>query len=174
MDTRFIIGQALGVLAVILGFINYQVKSRERVLFIHIATTVCFALHYFCLEAWAGMAMNMVGFVRNIFYYYLGKNGKMSRFWPIIFTVILCAMGITASLTAGEGWYFWLSVVGLTVNSYAMSFSNPDNIRKSILVTSPIVLVYDAFSKSYGGMVYESIVIISSVIGLLNGRKKKK
>ena len=125
-----------------------------------------------CLGAWAGMAMNFVGFVRNLVFYYAGKNGKVSRVLALLFALVMGAMGITASLIAKEGWYFVLSVVGLMINSYSMSFSNPNNIRKSILITSPMVLIYDGFVLSFGGMVYEAVVIISSVIGIVRFKKK--
>jgi hypothetical protein len=163
----FIVGQTLGVITVILGFINYQVKTREQVLAVHIATTICFAFHYMCLGAWAGMAMNFVGFVRNIVFYFVGKNGKVPKAWAISFAVLMVIMG----LVGWEDWYSLLAVVGIGINSYAMSFSNPNNIRKSILVTSPMVLVYDGFVMSLGGMIYESVVIISSVIGIIRYRK---
>lgn len=170
MDPIFIIGQILGVVTVLLGFINYQVKTREQVLIVHIATTLCFAFHYMCIGAWAGMAMNFVGFVRNIVFYFVGKEGKVPKPWSIGFTALMVAMGIVS----WEAWYSILAVVGIGINSFAMSFSNPNNIRKSILVTSPIVLVYDLFAKSYGGMAYESIVIISSIIGIIKEAKNRK
>ncbi len=173
-ETAFYIGQALGVVAVILGFINFQVKTRERLLIIHICTTVCFTLHYFCLGAWAGMAMNIIGIARNYVFYITGKNGKTSRWIAILFAVIMGAGGAITSIIAGEPWYFVLSVVGLMVNSYSMSFSNPNNIRKSILISSPLVLLYDIFVLSVGGAVYEAIVIISSIIGLIRFGKENK
>ena len=174
IDWIMLIGQALGVVAVILGFINYQVKTRERLLVVHMATTLCFVAHYLCLGAWAGMAMNFVGFIRNIVFYYTGKNGKVSKAWAVSFALIMGAMGITASLIAKEGWYFILSVVGLMINSYSMSFSNPNHIRKSILISSPLVLVYNCFARSYGGVVYEAVGMTSSVIGLLRFQKTKR
>lgn len=170
MDKIFILGQILGAVTVILGFINYQVKTREQVLFVHIATTLCFAFHYMCLGAWAGMAMNFVGFVRNIVFYFVGKDGKVPKPWSIGFTALMVTMG----LVSWEAWYSVLAVVGIGINSFAMSFSNPNNIRKSILITSPIVLVYDLFAKSYGGMTYESVVIISSAIGIYKEAQKNK
>lgn len=170
MEPLYIIGQILGVITVILGFVNYLVKTREQVLFIHIATTICFAFHYMFIGAYAGMAMNFVGFVRNLVFYFVGKNSKVGKGWAILFAVIMGAMGVVG----WEAWYSVLAVVGLVINSYSMSFSNPNNIRKSILITSPLVLVYDVFAKSYGGMVYESVVIISSIIGLVHYRKNKK
>ncbi len=169
----FYIAQALGVLAIVLGFLNYIVKTRGQVLFIHSMTTVCFMLHYLCLGAWTGMAMNFVAFIRNIVYYRAGKNGRVSKVLSIAFTVIMGAMGLAVSLVAKEGWYFILSVVGLTINSFAMSFRNPNNIRKSILITSPLVLAYDCFVHSVGGAVYESVAIISAIIGLIRHKKKE-
>jgi len=171
--TVFMIGQTLGAVAVVLGFINYQVKTREKLLIVHMATTVCFVLHYLCLGAWAGMAMNFVGFIRNIIFYYAGKNGKVSRALAITFALIMGAMGITASLIAKEGLYFLLSVIGLMINSYSMSFSNPNNIRKSILISSPLVLAYNCFSFSIGGAVYETVGMISAVMGIMRFQKRK-
>ena len=170
----FYIAQALGVVAIILGFINYIVKTRGQVLFVNSATTLCFVLHYLCLSAWAGMLMNFVAFIRNIVYYYAGKNGKVSKALSVTFTVIMGAMGITASLIAKEGAYFVLSVLGLVINTFAMSLSNPNHIRKSILVTSPMVLAYDCFVRSYGGAVYEGVAIISALIGLIRYNKRDK
>ena len=40
MDTVFYIGQALGLVTVILGIVNYQVKTRQQVLAVHMATTI--------------------------------------------------------------------------------------------------------------------------------------
>ena len=170
--TTFYIAQGLGVIAIILGFINYIVKTRGQVLFVNSVTTICFVLHYLCLGAWAGMALNFVAFIRNIFYYYAGKNGKVSKALSISFTVIMGAMGITVSLIAKEGWYFILSVAALMINSFAMSFHNPMNIRKSILITSPLVLAYDCFVLSVSGAVYESVAIISAIIGLIRYKKQ--
>jgi hypothetical protein len=107
-------------------------------------------------------------------FYHTGKNGKVSRLWAVFFAVALGGAGLVASLVMQEGIYFVLSVVGITINSYAMSFSNPQNIRKSILISSPLVLIYDLFATSYGGAVYEAVVIISSIIGIIRYRKNKQ
>ena len=171
--TVFYIAQALGIVAILLGFVNYIVKTRGQVLFVNCVTTVCFVLHYLCLGAWAGMVLNLVACIRNIIYYYAGKNGRVSKALPIIFTVIMGTLGITVSLIAREGWYFIFTVVALMINSFAMSFQNPKYIRKSILITSPLVLIYNCFVFSVGGVVYESVAIISAIIGLIRYKKEK-
>ena len=169
-EILYYIGQGLGVVAIALGFINYQVKTRAQVLIVHTATTVCFTLHYMLIGAYVGMAMNFIGFVRDLVFYFTAKEDKVSRFWAIFFAVAMAAMGIIS----WQGWYSVFVFLGLVINSYSISFTNPQNIRKSILITSPLVIAYNCFVLSYGGIVYESVAIISAVIGIIKFRKKEK
>ena len=163
----YIIGQILGIVAVFLGFLNYQVKTREKLLFVHTATLVCFILHYGLIGAYAGMAMNAVGLVRNVIFYFVGKQGKVSPVLAASFAVVVGIMGIMN----WEAWYSVFCLFGLVINSYALSFSKPENVRKSILITSPLVLTYDVFACSYGGAAYETVAIVSAVIGLIRFKK---
>ena len=64
--------------------------------------------------------------------------------------------------------------LGLVINSVCLAFSDPQNVRKSILVTSPMVIVYNCFAHSYGGIVYETVAIVSSAIGIFRMTKNDK
>ena len=166
-DILFYIGQGFGILTVLLGFLNYQAKTRKSLLFIHLSTTLCFALHYGLIGAFAGMAMNLVGTVRDTTFAVIEKSRKVNRWYSIGFAIIMAIMGIIS----WEAWYSIIVVIALTINSYAMSFTNPNDLRKSILVTSPMVLIYDILAHAYGGTVYETVAIISAIIGLYRYRK---
>ena len=166
----YIIGQVLGIIAVFLGFLNYQVKTRERVLFVHTATLICFVVHYMLIGAYAGMAMNAVGLIRNIIFYSVGKKGRVHPVLAAFFALVVGVMGIIN----WEAWYSVFCLFGLIINSYALSFSKPENLRKSILITSPLVLIYDVFARSYGGVAYETVAIVSAVIGLIRFKKGNK
>ena len=87
---------------------------------------------------------------------------------PIVFAVIMAIAGV---LTFGE-WFSIFSVAGIVINTLCMAFSDPQKVRISILVTSPMVLVYNIFSVSIGGAVFESVAILSSLIGLIRYLKK--
>ena len=164
----YIIGQGLGVVAIALGFLSYQLKTREALVFAQFATAVCFVLHYLMIGAYSGMALNIIAVIRNFIYFRLGKKGPVAKGWAIAFSVIMGIMGVLS----WQNWYSIFVVLGLIINSYCMSFSNPQNIRKSILVTSPLVLIYDVLVFSFGGAVYETIAIVSAVIGIIRTRKK--
>ena len=166
---RFI-GQLFGIAAIILGFVSYQMKTQRGLLFVQISVAVMFCIHYLLIGAYSGMAMNAVCIVRNLIYDVQARKGSKSKVIPIIFVIIQCAM----CLLTWEAWYSVFVLLGIGINTYCMSFSNPQNVRKSIFITSPMVLTYDIFAGSVGGVIYESVVIISSFIGVLKNRRSNR
>ncbi len=166
----WVVGQGFGILAIILGFISYQVRTQRQILFMQSMVAVVFSIHYFLIGAYSGMAMNALNIARNICYDYRVRKGICSKLIPIGFVVLQAAI---CSLT-WEAWYSVFVMLGICINSYCMSFSDPQNVRKSILVTSPMVLTYDAFARSVGGFIYEAVALASAMIGILRNRGKKK
>ena len=162
-ETAYIIGQIFGGIAILFGFISYQVKTQRQLIFMQSATAVVFCLHYLLIGAYTGMAMNAVNVVRNFFYDRRNKMGKNDIYTPLAFGLIQAAIGILT----WNAWYSVFVFLGIVGNTVCMSFKNPQNVSKSILITSPLVFTYDAFAASYGGMVYEAVAWVSSIIGIV-------
>jgi len=167
--TLYFFGQGLGIVAIIFGFLTFQMKSREKLVLLQIFAAGSFALHYLLIGAYSGMAMNAVAMVRNIVFYFIGREKPVPKILSVLFTVVLGVMGILS----WHAWYSIFMVLGLLINSYCMSLSNPNTIRKSILVTSPLVLIYNCIVFSVGGIIYESVAVISAMIGLSRTKKKQ-
>ena len=166
--TIFMIGQAFGILAIILGFVSYQVKTQRQILFMQSMVAVTFCIHYFMIGAYSAMAMNGVNIIRNAVYDIRTRKGIESKLIPVSFVVIQAVM---CALT-WEAWYSVFVLIGICVNTYCMSFKSAQNVRKSIVVTSPLVLTYDIFARSIGGSIYESVALVSAVIGIIRNRRK--
>ena len=165
----YIIGQILGGVAVALGFVSYQMKTKRSLLLLQIAVSAVFCIHYYLIDATAGAALNFLSIVRNSTYYFKDKGQGVSKAFPITFMVISAIAGIAL----WEAWYSVFAVLGLVIHTGCMSIHNPQTVRKSILVTSPLVLLYDAFALSFGGMIYESVAIVSSIVGIVRYRKSR-
>lgn len=169
-EPAYAVGQAFGLLAVILGFISFQMKDAKKLLFIQCGVSAAFCIHFFLIGARTGLYLNAACILRNVAYYNKDKKFFSSIAVPIFFSVL---MGVIGAFS-WEGWYSVFFIVSLVVNTFCMSFKKPDHIRASILFTSPLALTYDAFVSSYGGIVYEAVVIVSSVIGLIRSAAAKK
>ena len=170
MDISTIIGQVMGLIAVGLGFSSFQMRTQKKLLVLQTATTIAFCIHYYLIGATSGLMLNLLGIARNLAYYYKEKPLFSGKKCPLFFTVVMGIVG----LLSWQGYYSIFVVLGLVINTYCLSFTNPQYIRTSILVSSPLVLVYDAFVMSIGGVIYESVVIVSSLIGIIRYRKKKE
>jgi len=164
-----VVGQMMGFVAVVLGFVSFQMRTQKQLLVVQTATTIAFCIHYYLIGATSGLMLNLLGIVRNLAYYHKDKPLFSGKKCPIFFAVV---MGIVGMLS-WQGYYSIFVVMGLVINTVCLSFTNPQNIRKSILVSSPLVLAYDAFVLSIGGVIYESVVIISSIIGIVRYRQEK-
>ena len=168
METTVLIGQLMGLVAVVLGFVSFQMRTQKQLLVVQTATTIAFCIHYYLIGATSGMMLNLLGIARNLAYYHKDKPLFSGRKCPIFFAVVMGLMG----LLSWQGYYSIFVVLGLVINTVCLSCTDPQNIRKSILVTSPMVLIYDVFVMSIGGVIYESVVIVSSVIGIVRYRKQ--
>ena len=168
-QTAYIIGQIFGGIAIVLGFVSYQVKTQRQLIFMQTATAAVFCVHYLLIGAYTGMAMNAVNIVRNFFYDRRNKKGSSDIYTPLAFGVIQAVIGVLT----WNAWYSVFVFLGIVGNTVCMSFKNPQNVRKSIIITSPLVFTYDAFAKSWGGMVYEATAWVSAIIGIIRVTVKK-
>jgi hypothetical protein len=105
--------------------------------------------------------------VRNVVFYFLDTKSKL--YYPAVTILTLMMVGVGA--LSWQGWISLLVITALAVNTVCISIGNPQLLRKSILVTSTMMIVYNAFVFSIGGMTNEGISIVSSVIGIIRYKK---
>lgn len=163
-----IIGHLFGFVALILGFTAYQAKNQKQLLLWQMANSMAFVLHYLLIGAPSACALNTVTVVRNLAYYRSGRRGAVLPAYPVIFSLAMVVFGILT----WEGGHSLLVIVANVVNCVCVALGNTQSIRKSILLTSTLVFIYDIFVLSVGGMIYELVAIASSAIGLCRYRKR--
>ncbi len=169
-ELMYVIGQVLGVAAVIMGFFSYQMKTTRKLLLFETIVAFIFSAHYFFIGAMTAMGLNLLAAVQCIFYYIRNKKESKSLVIPIIFTVLI----IITSILTWEGWYSAFIMVGLAFHSMAIALLDAQRIRYAMFIKSPLCLTYNAIVLSIGGIVYECIVLLSSTIGIIRNRKRIK
>lgn len=165
----YIIGQIIGVIAVAGTFVSYQTKTQKQLLIVNMIATALFCVHYMLLGASSGMVLNLFAIVRNIIYCNRDKKPLSHPAVPYILGFIIMVLGATS----WQGWYSLFIIVGLVINTVIMSYDDNQLIRKSILLTSSLILIYNLFIFSVGGMINETVAIVSSIVGILRTRKAK-
>lgn len=161
-------GQALGIAAVLLGFVTFQMKTPKRILACQTAVAFVFAAHYLMIGAPGAAALNLLTALNSILYFFRAKRESRSLFEPIFYVTMIT---VTSILT-WEGWYTAILMCGLYAAAVGLSLQDPQNTRKVMLIKAPLCLAYNAFVLSVGGMIYEAAVLASAIIGLIRNRTK--
>ena len=174
MDDIEIIGQVIGVFAVIVLFTAYQMKSRKSLLLVQAFGIALISTQYFMIGATSGAVLNVVCLVRTLFF--LFTEGKINNnlfkkyIFPIFFAVMVCVF----SIFSWEGWYSSFMLVALAVNSFCTGVCNPQDFRKSLIFTCILAFIYNVIVFSIGGMMNELLSIVSAIIGIVRYEKQLK
>ena len=81
-------------------------------------------------------------------------------------------MGVCGAFTF-EGLYSLLSIFGLIINTFFVILGDVQWLRKSILLTSTMVLIYNIIVFSVGGIANETVALISAAVGIVRFRNSK-
>jgi hypothetical protein len=165
-----ILGQIIGILATAITALSYQMNTKKSLLLTQSLATALTCISYLFLGASAGFALNIVCLVRNGCFYYL-KEGQTPIY---ISTAILATAMVVLGVFSWQGPISLLMIIALAVNTVFLSLGKPQILRYSILLTSSMILIYNIYVFTIGGMLNESIAIGSSLIGILRFRKGKE
>jgi len=165
-----IIGQILGIIAVGFSVLSYQMNTSRSLLFVQTAASGIFCIHYLMIGAYSGLAINFVAIVRNLVL--ASKGCKLFRWrgWPWIFAALMAVMGFVTS----QGWHSILYAGAVAINTVCLASPSAQFVRKSILVTCPMVLVYNIIEQSVGGCINEIMAMLSAVIGIVRYVREQK
>jgi len=174
-----ILTQAVGYVGLVFGVIAFQCKKHKNVMLAKTANETFFALQYFLLGAYTGVAMNLIGSLRNMLFAKQVEKGKSTLPMRVVFSLAFVIFGIVT----------WQSPMSLAVmlakvvSTFAYGMKNTRAIRFLTLPTSACWLIYNYLSSSSAGVICEAFTLLSIVTAIirieliepwLNKRAKKK
>lgn len=170
MEFKDILAQIFGIIAMFFSVFSFQMNKHKQIMIMQILATAFFGIQYFLLGAMTGVAMDIIGVIRGFVFYHKDKKWAAWNGWVVIFMLMFAVFcGVT---WAGPVSLFMAG--SMILNTLSFSFTNPKLVRSTILISSPLLLVYSICTGSIGGIINEVFVEISSVIGLFRYDIKKK
>ena len=165
----YILGQAFGILAMVLGFISFQQKTQLGIIAFQCATGFAFSAHYFLIGAMTAVVLNLLSALICIC---LGIRNKMNSNSKIT-TVICVLLIVIAGILSWDNIFSLFLILGLVVVNVSLSFTDPQHTRIAVFFKTPLCLTYNIAVLSIGGIIFECVVLISAIIGLIRNRSAK-
>ncbi|MBR3817664.1 MAG: YgjV family protein [Clostridia bacterium] len=165
-----LIGHMLGFVSVGLFFYSYQRTQKRKIMIIQTVATALSCVQYLLIGALSGFALNIVCIIRNFTFYYRDKKQGTDLASPILFALCMAVV----SFFSWEGIHSLLITLGLVVNTICMGIFDAKKFRKTILISSSLILIYNIFASSYSGILSESISLVSVIIGIIRYRNTQQ
>lgn len=188
-----ILVQSIGFIAIAMNIIAVQFNKHWPIMLFKSLGSFLFAVQYLLLGAFVGMAMDIVGVIRNFVFATNVKKNKNNFWWIILFSIITATIGvITIIFTWGKTletlsrWSSNFSVltimaIGLSVLSILAKLlstigygaKSPHAIRMINLPTFSMWIFYNVMVISIAGIISDSMSIVSIIIAEIRFKEKK-
>ncbi len=162
MGTEFFV-TLFGIVGILSAVLSFQSNRHKTTLFLRTSNELAFAVQYLLLGAYTGMAMNLVGCVRNLVFAYQGQRGSSMRLSRLVFCGVFFAMGVAT----WQGPVSILIIAAKIISTFAYGTTDMRLLRFLVLLTSTSWLIYNLAVGSWAGVVCEALTLFSIAVGII-------
>ncbi|MBQ4465386.1 MAG: YgjV family protein [Oscillospiraceae bacterium] len=157
--------QGIGLLAVAVFILSYQIRSNRWLFLLQLIGSALFCVQFFLLDAKSGCLSLAVNILRNaLMMKYRDWHWVRQKWCPAVITLLFTGV----LFLTWNGPVSLLAFAASVTSTFAYWSNSPRRIRMVNLVcASPCWLIYDVIVHSIGGIISESITIVSILVSFL-------
>lgn len=170
-----IIGQILGIVAMILYAISYQFKKPALFYIFSFGGATAFCISYLLLGKTGGFICNVVSLLKALYLWLFPAVKRKAHF--VSFILLYIAVTVITIVFEFDTMLALLTLAASIAHTYMFFQDNPKVLRYiQILLVSPMWIVYNVLGDeiAIGGILCETFVVASSIIYLIRHRKDPK
>ena len=170
-----LIGNIVGIAAVVLYILSYQMKNRMGIILCNALSRVLYVTQYLLLAAFEGALLDVVAFFVSLLCCLRYSKFVKKHF---VLTLVLCNIGIFAiGMLTYKNIFSLLPIFGVMFETLAFWLKNERNIRIISLLGAPPWLAYNLMNLAYGSAIGNVIAMVSIIIAIVRydilGQKRK-
>ncbi len=169
MDSLYIIGEAFGFAALIEGIFIFISLDKRRILKMKFVSDFLWVINMLCLGAYTGAMLNAVGMIREAIFLQRDRKKFASHIiWlPIFMLLTLLSPTIELLSTGSLDPMAIFPTVGSMTMVVGLYQKNTNHIRFYSFAAMSLWLVYAISIGNISGMISNSIVLVSIIIGIV-------
>lgn len=169
-----VISQIIGLAAVGLYFLSYQLKKRKQIVWVICISNAFYVLQYILLGAFSGAVMDTLSAVGSFF---AGEkhSPKLKSYTKLIAVAnltVIAVVGVIIAIVQRDPIEL-LPILGALFQTGGLWCENEQTIRKFGLLGTPFWLIYNFISQAYGAAFGTVLVIVSIITALVRYRKNE-
>lgn len=169
-----IISQVIGLAAVALYLISFQLKKRNHIVWTTCVSNGLYVLQYVLLGAFSGAVMD---FLSTVCSFFAGEKNspklKPHIKWIVAANFILIAVAGAVIAILRKDPVELIPIAGAIIQTGGLWFEDEQKIRKFGLSSAPFWLAYNIISQAYGAALGSVLAMVSSAAAMARCRKKQ-
>lgn len=161
---EYILSQVCMALAMALVGITYFIKSNKNILVCSIVSAVFFCGHYLFLGSYIALALNAIGLIRGVWYYFANKSSRKSQTIAMLTIIII---NIISGLATLQTWIDILPLMASTMYCYDVWQKNILYYRAMAVIEGVMWVAYNIYLASIVGILSQSILLVASIVGVI-------
>ena len=170
-----ILPQIIGLLAVALFLLSYQMKKRRGIIITNVVSRVLYILQYLLLGAFSGAALDILGTVSSVVAErkHTSFIKKHLRLIFLSVNISIIAVGLVIAVI-NKSLLDIFPIIGVLLHTSAFWISDEKIIRRVSLAGSPFWFIYNFLSRAYGSALGDIFTMVSIVIAIIVNEKTPK
>lgn len=168
-NINYVISQLFVIFAVLSFGFSYLTKDKKKIMILVTMTSLFYGGEYLFLGAFAGVGVNIISIIRNIWFYINASKNKKNSVWVLgILSLALVILGIITY----ENIFSIIPIVATVLFTYSVWQDNNKVYRYMSVPMSIMWIVYNIICNSILGLIAESVMIVFEIIGIIKLYKK--
>ena len=171
-----IVATMIGLTAVVLYILSYQMKHRKGIIFCNGAAAILYITQYILLSAFEGAAMDLLGLLPNLL--------AAKKEHPFIRKRLKLLVVLSDLLIIGAGAFLYknifslLAIAGVLLEKGALWLTKEKSIRMVSLLATPCWLIYNLSAGAFGSALGNILAASSFVLAFYRydwkGKKRQE
>ncbi len=166
----FIVAQLFGILVIIANVLSMQMKSKKQIIFMFILANLFSAINFILLQSYSGAIICFFAiiqtFINKIFE---RKEQNIPKIVILIYVIISIILGTITFNTIID----ILPIICSILYTITIIQNKEKNIRRISLVNIILLIVYDIVCQAYTAAISDSLMTISTLVGMYRLDYKK-
>ncbi len=166
-----IIIQLIGALGYLTLANSYFNKKKNKTLLVQIIANVLLAVHFYLLSGLTGAVCDIICLTAYVLIYLFDKF-KLKR--KKLLTALLIPCGVAIALVTYKGIYSLMPIIASCIVIASFMTESQLIVRIVGIVSAICWLIYAIIFKSYVSIVFEVIIIVTTLIAIYRSKKVEK
>lgn len=169
-----IIPQIIGIIAVILFVLSYQLKHRKSIIVCNVISRCLYILQYLLLGAFSGAILDVLGVFASLIAEKKDKPFIKKHLKLVIIAVdaVMVIAGVAICIV-NKSLLDLLPIAGVLLHTSAFWLTDERKIRRVSLLGSPFWFIYNFASRAYGSAAGDLFTIVSIITAMIKYKKTK-